>query len=122
MNLHPLQVAANTLAATRNAEVVIAALSAHGECRGCQYGENKEIFPSTLQTYIIWKIRHSRLTRGTGYVYFQYGELGAHENVYLNLIKAKEKLDSMWPCENCIQRFNPTHRTRRRYGNRRRGR
>lgn len=120
MDVHPLQAEAIALADSVHPRVVAAAFEKHTyKCNRCQYRPGGDSFSGVLHTYVVWKIRYLRLQNRGAYDSHR-PRWGGYEHVYTQLMQASDALDKVWPCEECFRRFNPTHRTRRKNGYRKR--
>ena len=104
----------------RNAEVIQAAYRARGlRCGDCDYPQNAGVFEQLLFDYEAAKIGlHFHQVRYDP-PYWSYHEGGSDYHLrmvhyYQGSVRTlRDDLTRMWPCQNCMKRFNPTRRTRR---------
>lgn len=82
-------------------------------CAQCQYPQNAKRFDELLFSYVHLKRRAQILSRGDDYLHTFSTLDRPPGDLNLRLFVARNKLKKIWPCPDCMKRFNPTGRYRR---------
>lgn len=103
------------LANTRNAEVISVAFKrASIGCPNCNFPKNVGEFRSLLWTYTELKIRLHRANRVSHWPYHRWGSVSVRRDckeafeLEAEANRTRHYLRSIWPCQDCIEQFNPT--------------
>jgi len=103
------------LANTRNADVISLAFKRSGiGCPTCNFPKNCGEFRSLLWTYTEAKIRLHRVEKIHRWPYHRWGSCAVRTDVKYEAELERDAnytrflLGRIWPCQECIEQFNPT--------------
>lgn len=114
-----LQIEVAASANWRQAEVIQRAFRERGlRCPNCDYPQNAVQFDRDLGYYIHYKIKmHYHLSRYDPHLWSSREPSDRHYSLFFNAEVEAERLRYnlrlIWPCEDCMRRFNPTGKYRR---------
>jgi hypothetical protein len=103
----------------RNAEVIQKAFRSRGlRCPHCDYPQNALDFEQLLRQYANTRVaEHYHSVRYDPPYWREHTALSVHGPLLYeaqrNANTLRQLLHSIWPCEHCTKRFNPTARQRR---------
>ena len=108
------------LVASENGEVVAEAfMSANVRCDKCNYPENHDEFTTRHRAYAEARVEHQRLKRSREIWEMEHRHWTIMRNRvdpndlatrYWSVRRLRRYLKQIWPCVDCIKRFNPTGR------------
>lgn len=93
-------------------QVLLRALLASGfRCKGCTFLENVENFQKLLAEYIFCKKKLHQYERREGsdrfYMRKPLFSRDKFDNYFYRMRSVRRDLEVIWPCANCLMRFNP---------------
>lgn len=111
MSLHnEIEKRVNEICAKRNGKVIYDALfRAKPKCHNCAYPENHEKFSSLLLEYEKRKIEIHRFRRRMRDM-LSIDRLNSRYYGTYDAMIIRNKLNHIWPCENCRKIYNPTYK------------
>lgn len=108
-----LEKEASSVANLLNIAVVLGALEGHERCVQCNYPENSKRFDILLESYTKGKIQLHRIQRLERHGIITWktfrSEFGRQDK---ECSLTRELLTPIFPCEDCVKKYNPTRKHR----------